>query len=237
MKPLIVEKITDEKGNAVQTFKPEAVRRVISESTARRLLQLLKTTTEKGGTGEEAVPAGYEVAGKTGTAQKVDSLFGGYAEGRYTSSFMGIAPVEDPKISLLVVIDEPQGAIYGGMVAAPAFRAICEKVLPYLNAYPRGTAVVKGSGPPGENRENGEAFETTLDTRQVGSLANGAEKVIMPDLTGLSMRSALSRIEGKGLIVKISGSGRVLEQSPAPGTLVEKGDICFLKLGSPSSNL
>lgn len=237
MKPLIVEKITDERGNVVQVFKPEVVRRVISEATARKVLQLLKTTTEKGGTGEEAVPAGYEVAGKTGTAQKVDGLFGGYAEGRYTSSFMGIAPVEDPKISLLIVIDEPQGAIYGGMVAAPSFRAICEKVLPYLNAYPKGTMVVKGKSASGEEGDNEGTFETTLDTKRVGTLGNGAEKVIMPDLTGLSMRSALSRMEGKGLIIKISGSGRVVEQTPPAGTVVEKGDICFLKLGSPSSSL
>ena len=89
------------------------------------------------------MPAGYEVAGKTGTAQKVDSLLGGYSEDRYTSSFMGFAPAEEPKLALLVVIDEPQGGNYGGVVAAPIFKAIMEKVLPYLNVVPKGTMIVK----------------------------------------------------------------------------------------------
>ena len=97
MKPYVVEKIMDEKGEVVQSFKPEVVRKVISEETAKKVTALLKATTEKGGTGEGAVPAGYEVAGKTGTAQKVDSLLGGYSEDRYTSGFMGFAPSEEPK--------------------------------------------------------------------------------------------------------------------------------------------
>ena len=91
MKPYVVEKIMNEKGEVVQSFQPEVVRKVISEETAKKVTALLKVTTEKGGTGEGAVPAGYEVAGKTGTAQKVDSLLGGYSEDRYTSGFMGFA--------------------------------------------------------------------------------------------------------------------------------------------------
>jgi beta-lactam-binding protein with PASTA domain len=65
-------------------------------------------------------------------------------------------------------------------------------------------------------------------------MGRGAEIVIMPDLTGLSMRNALSRIEGKGLIIKVSGNGKVVEQTPKPGTMVERGDICYLKFQSPS---
>ena len=76
MKPYVVEKITNEKGEVIQSFQPEVVRRVISEETAKKVTALLKATTEKGGTGEGAVPAGYEVAGKTGTAQKVDTSVG-----------------------------------------------------------------------------------------------------------------------------------------------------------------
>jgi cell division protein FtsI (penicillin-binding protein 3) len=143
MKPLIVEKMTDEKGRVVQSFQPEVVRRVLTGETAKKVAALLKTTTERGGTGEGAVPAGFEVAGKTGTAQKADALMKGYAEDRYTSGFMGFAPAEDPRLAVLVVIDEPQENIYGGTVAAPAFKGIVEKVLPYLNVFPRGTLVVR----------------------------------------------------------------------------------------------
>lgn len=230
MKPYAVEKIIDEKGEVVQSFQPEIVRKVISEETAKKVTALLKTTTEKGGTGEAAVPAGYEVAGKTGTAQKVDSLLGGYSEDRYTSGFMGFAPAEEPKLVLLVVIDEPQGNNYGGVVAAPIFRAIMEKVLPYLHAVPKGTVIVKNEIDLTLQKAVW-VNPSLIDGVKVGK---GAGVVVMPDLTGLSMRNALSRIEGKGLIIKISGNGKVVEQNPKPGTVIEKGDICYLKFQSPS---
>jgi len=235
MKPFIVEKVTDEKGAVVRSFQPEVVRRVVSENTAKKLVVLLKATTEKGGTGQEAVPAGYEVAGKTGTAQKVDTLLRGYSEDRYTSGFMGFAPADEPRIALLIVIDEPRGTIYGGTVAAPAFKAICEKVLPYLNALPKGTMVVRREPDSGSDKPEDEATDLSMNKMiRVGSVGNGAGKALMPDLNGLSMRNALSRIEGKGLIIKVSGNGRVVEQTPRAGAVVERGDFCFLKFQSPS---
>ena len=138
MKPSIIETITDEKGQVVQSFKPEVVRKAVTEETAKKVVALLKAATEKGGTGEGAVPAGFEVAGKTGTAQKVDSFLRGYSEDRYISGFMGFAPAEDPKLALIVVIDEPQGNIYGGVVAAPAFKAIVEKSFPISMSIRKG---------------------------------------------------------------------------------------------------
>ena len=210
MKPYVVEKITNEKGEVVQSFQPETIRKVVSGETAKKVTMLLKATTEKGGTGEGAVPAGYEVAGKTGTAQKVDSLLGGYSENRYISGFMGFAPAEAPKIALLVVIDEPQGGNYGGVVAAPIFKAIMEKVLPYLQVVPKGTIVVKNvldSAP----RKEAPGTQPLIDGIKVGK---GAGTIVMPDLSGLSMRNALSRMEGRGLIIKVSGNGKVVEQAP-----------------------
>ena len=230
MKPYAVEKILDEKGKVIRSFQPEIVRRVISEETSAKVTALLKTTTEKGGTGEAAVPTGYEVAGKTGTAQKVDSLLGGYSEDRYTSGFMGFAPDEEPKIVLLIVIDEPQGDNYGGVVAAPIFKAMMEKVLPYLNVLPKGTMIVKNELDSAPKKEL-QAIQPLMEEVKVGK---GAGMVMMPDLTGLSMRNALNRIEGKGLIIKVSGNGKVAEQVPRPGTVIERGDFCFLKFRSPS---
>jgi len=230
MKPYVVERIRDEKGEVKQSFQPEVIRKVISEETAKKVTALLKATTEKGGTGETAVPVGYEVAGKTGTAQKADPSLGGYSEDRFTSGFMGFAPAEDSKIVLLVVVDEPQGSNYGGVVAAPVFKAIMEKVLPYLNVHPKGTLIVKKGSDAMLNQE-------TLGTgplREEMKVGKAVGKVVMPDLTGLSMRNALSRIEGKGLIIKVSGNGRVVEQTPKAGTVIEKGDICYLKFHSPS---
>jgi cell division protein FtsI (penicillin-binding protein 3) len=230
MKPYVVEKIMNEKGEMVQFFEPETVRKVISEETARTVRALLKATTEKGGTGEGAVPEGYEVAGKTGTAQKVDSLLGGYSEDRYVSGFMGFAPADAPKLVVLVIVDEPQGNGYGGVVAAPIFKAIMDKVLPTLNVIPRGAMVVKSeldSAP----RKKASGTQPLIDGIKVGK---GMGRPVMPDLTGLSMRNALSRMEGKGLVIKVSGNGKVVDQAPRPGVVIEKGDICFLKFRSPS---
>jgi cell division protein FtsI (penicillin-binding protein 3) len=229
MKPHVVEKIMDEKGGVVQSFQPEIIRKVISEETAKKVMTLLRTTTEKGGTGEGAAPAGYEVAGKTGTAQKVDSLLGGYSEDRYTSGFMGFAPTEEPKLVLLVVVDEPQGNSYGGVVAAPIFKAIMEKALPYLHVVPKGTMIVKNELDSARVKEVSET-QSIIDEVRVGK---GVKTVVMPDLTGLSMRNALSRMEGRGVIIKVSGNGKVVEQVPRPGTVIERGDICYLKFQSP----
>ncbi len=230
MKPLVVERITDERGKVVQAFQPEAVRRVISEETSRKVIALLKAATEKGGTGEKAVPPGFEVAGKTGTAQKVDSFLGGYSEDKFTSGFIGFAPAERPKIVVLVVIDEPQGSTYGGIVAAPVFKAIIEKVLPHLNVLPKGTMIVKDESNRFEKREEPRLLPVAGEIK----VRKGSEKVVMPDLTGLSMRSALRRIEGKGLIIKISGNGWLVEQVPKAGAVIDKGEICYLKFESPS---
>ena len=230
MKPYVVEKITNEKGEVVQSFKPETVRKVISEETARKVRGLLKAATEKGGTGEGAVPAGYEVAGKTGTAQKVDSLMGGYSDDRYVSGFMGFAPADAPKLVVLVIVDEPQGNSFGGVVAAPIFKAIMEKTLPFFNVIPKGAMVVKSEFDSAPRRE-ASGSQPLIDGIKVGK---GMGTVVMPDLTGLSMRNALTRMEGRGLVIKVSGNGKVVDQVPRPGSVIEKGDICFLKFRSSS---
>jgi cell division protein FtsI (penicillin-binding protein 3) len=230
MKPHVVERITNEKEVEIQSFKPAPVRRVISEETSRAVMALLKATTEKGGTGEQAVPQGYEVGGKTGTAQKADNILGGYFEEKFVSGFIGFAPAEEPKIVVLVVIDEPQGSIYGGVVAAPVFRAIVEKVLPFLNILPKGTMIVKNESEPSAKKEATKTLPV-IDGVKVGK---GTERGVMPDLTGLSMRSALSRIEGRGLIIRVSGNGRLVEQVPRAGAVIDKGEICYLKFESPS---
>jgi hypothetical protein len=105
-----------------------------------------------------------------------------------------------------------------------------EKVLPTLNVIPKGTVIVKNdldSTP----RKEASGDQPLIDGIKVGK---GMERVVMPDLTGLSMRNALSRMEGKGLLIKVSGNGKVVDQVPRPGAVIEKGDICFLKFRSQS---
>ncbi len=97
---------------------------------------MLKGVLSAGGTAAEAAIPGYDLAGKTGTANKVDADTGEYSRSRYIASFMGFAPVRSPKLLVSVVVDEPQGSIYGGQVAAPAFQKIAAWALPYFGVQP-----------------------------------------------------------------------------------------------------
>lgn len=111
-------------------------RRIISEQTAADVRQMLRGVLAPGGTAADAEIPGYDLAGKTGTANKVDAATGQYSRTRYIASFMGFAPANDPRLLVSVVVDEPQGSIYGGAVAGPAFQEIAAWALPYLGVRP-----------------------------------------------------------------------------------------------------
>jgi cell division protein FtsI (penicillin-binding protein 3) len=132
MKPYVVSEMRDYEGQIIKSFSPQAVGRVISEDTSKRVTEVLRTVLEEGGTATKAAIEGNLVAGKTGTAQKIDPKTGTYSHEKFVSSFVGFLPAEDPKISIIVVVDEPKGAIYGGSVAAPIFKEIAEQILTYL---------------------------------------------------------------------------------------------------------
>jgi cell division protein FtsI/penicillin-binding protein 2 len=121
-------------GDAVSTPKGH---RVISARTAAQVRDMLKGVLAPGGTASEVSVPGYQLAGKTGTANKVDTETGGYSESKYVASFVGFAPADDPELLCVVMVDEPQGAIYGGQVAAPAFGQIMAFALPYLRIAPK----------------------------------------------------------------------------------------------------
>ena len=135
MKPYLVQAITDQSGQPLKQFQPQVVRRVLSKKTARTVKVIMKTVTTKGGTGVNAALDGYAVFGKTGTARKLDRN-GTYSNDRHMASFVGFTPADDPKLAILVLIDEPQGKYYGGTVAAPVFRRIARETLNYLNIPP-----------------------------------------------------------------------------------------------------
>src|SRR3712207_9299643 len=111
-------------------------RRVISTETSAAVREMLKGVLAPGGTAAEASVPGYELAGKTGTANKVDEKTGLYSESRYIASFVGFAPADRPRLLVAVMVDEPQGAIFGGEVAAPAFQKITSFALNYLRIPP-----------------------------------------------------------------------------------------------------
>ncbi len=138
MKPLILSKVTDPDGRIVASFGPEVVRQVVSRETSRKIVAALKDVVSKNGTAQKAAVPGFAVAGKTGTAQKIDPR-GGYLPGRYVVSFVGFMPADDPRFTLLVLLDDPvakAGEAYGGLVAGPVFARIAEKAARYLDLTP-----------------------------------------------------------------------------------------------------
>jgi cell division protein FtsI (penicillin-binding protein 3) len=132
--PHLVREVQDANGQVVERTTPET-HRVVSVETARTMRPMLESVIVKG-TAKTAQLDGYTAAGKTGTAQKIDPATRAYSKTKYVASFVGFAPVENPAVVIIVVIDEPAGSYYGGTVAAPVFRDIAENVLPYLDIAP-----------------------------------------------------------------------------------------------------
>jgi cell division protein FtsI/penicillin-binding protein 2 len=144
MKPYIVSAVIDKKGEVIKSFEPQVVHRVISEETSKKMREILVGVVEFG-TGKLAASKLFRFAGKTGTAQKVEAN-GTYSHAKFTASFIGFAPADDPQIAVAVIADEPRPYYYGGVVSAPAFKAVAEDVLKYrqlsLNGD-KGTVVSK----------------------------------------------------------------------------------------------
>jgi cell division protein FtsI (penicillin-binding protein 3) len=134
MRPHVVREIRDADGKLLFQTSPEALGRPVRPETALAVLRMMQDVTEEGGTGRRARLDGYEVAGKTGTAQKV--VDGAYSRSAYVASFVGVLPAENPEIGILVVIDEPRPEYYGGVVAAPLFREIAGQTARYLDILP-----------------------------------------------------------------------------------------------------
>jgi cell division protein FtsI/penicillin-binding protein 2 len=134
MRPMLVDRLEDREGKLVAKYSPQAVRRVMSEHAAREMVKALRTVPTPEGTAAKAALENYDVAGKTGTAQKAGP--GGYMPGKYFSSFIGFFPADNPELCVSIVLDEPKHGYYGGQVAAPVFRQVAELAANYLSIRP-----------------------------------------------------------------------------------------------------
>ena len=132
VQPHLVSEIRTPEGQTIFSFKGET-KRILTERNAEVFKNILKTVVEEGGTAKDAAVEGNQVAGKTGTAQLVDKSTGRYSRDRFISSFVGFVPADNPKIAMIVVIYEPKGQIYGGVVAGPVFKNIANQALSYMN--------------------------------------------------------------------------------------------------------
>ncbi len=136
MRPFLVKKTLFNTGETDQIFEPQRVRQVISPETAKKVRHMMRSVVTREGTGFNAAIKGYSVCGKTGTAQKVADDGKGYSKNQYTAVFVGFAPETKPELTVVVVVDEPHGSHFGGVVAAPAFKSIVAESFHYLNIPP-----------------------------------------------------------------------------------------------------
>ena len=227
MKPFVVRRVEDADGHVVKEMKPVVVRRVLQPQTVDVLTDILKEVV-KSGTGRHAVIPGYVVAGKTGTAQKLDAA-GRYSMVDHVASFVGFTPASHPALLILVSLDTPKGPRnQGGDVAAPVFARIAEAALRRLAVPPDDPGrVLRAVADPAAGVVRAayrpEPVPTPLPERS-------DEPGIMPDLRGRSAREAAIAAARRGLIVELRGSGRVVAQTLEPGTEIEAGNTCVLTL-------
>ena len=230
MRPYIVKRVEEPWGELVREYSPVAERKVLEPETADRVMGLLREVVISG-TGRKAKVEGFEVAGKTGTAQKIDAS-GRYSMIDHVSSFVGFVPASRPALVVLVSLDTPKGdKNEGGDVAAPLFARIANEAVRLLAIPPddptRNIRLVTYS--PETVARTTFAAERPHEVAQVSD-----DPRIMPDLRGLSLREAALMAARHGLSVEIHGSGVVARQTPLPGTPLEPGMSCSLEL-SPGS--
>ena len=204
MKPHLVKELVDSDGKTVRTFEPEEVRQIISKQTSDEVCDIMEYVVSEGGA-ETAYVEGYRVGGKTGTANKPKA--GGYSEDTY-SSFIGMAPMNDPKVTVLVIVDSPVGIKYGSQTAAPCAQTIFKNILPYLG------------------------IETQYSDDETEKIEKN--KTTVPDITGLSYEKAVSALEKAELKYKVQSgdssgdSFKVKDQYPKAGTKVDKKSTVYI---------
>ena len=232
LKPHIIKSIKNANGTTYSETHIEEVRRTIDSASDKTLIGLLEQVVATGGGGKASV-RGYRIAGKTGTAQKVNEYGDGYSDGKYIASFCGFAPVESPQVALLVMIDEPYGSFYGGQIAAPVASRIFAQIFRYLRIEPsdaplgvdsedlsyeigEGDASIHGV----ERRESPKEIEPKPEPPKE-ELAPEVARV--PSFYGKSIRESARLANEAGISFEAEGSGFAVSQSIGAGELVDKG--------------
>ena len=206
LQPRYVKALTDSEGKIVESYEPTVVRKVISSATAKKMRSIMQYVVDEGGGGNARI-AGYRVGGKTGTANKIDAGTGKYGK-YYYSSFIGMAPMDDPQISILVIVDSPKGSYYGSIVAAPIAKSILTDALRYLNVTP----------------EYSEEEEKLLQSGYT----------TVPNVVGKEFSEAAGIIGGKDLKYSRPKSAQsddnftVVDQYPKAGTKVKKNSVVYV---------
>ncbi|MFI5353174.1 MAG: penicillin-binding protein [Candidatus Binatales bacterium] len=222
MRPFVVKNAYDAAGRCILTHAPQVLGRAVSPDVAHQMNLLLRAVVNgSDGTGRRAQVDEFTVAGKTGTAQMINPETGGYYQSRLVASFVGFLPADDPRLVILVVLDDVNHGHFGGLVAAPVFSAIATGSLRRLNIIAAHSSVETASMLPLEGGHDSD----TSDDAAVPSA--GIEPVVftdragsggIPDFGGLSLRRALAIAHRYGLELEVNGAGYVIAQDPAPYT-------------------
>ncbi len=248
------------KDGAAEVSPKEPGQRVLSAETAQAVRRMMIEVTEEGGTALTARVPGFAVAGKTGTAQKIDPVTKAYSHELYIASFVGFVPADRPEVAILVMIDEPKGAYYGGVVAGPAFREIAVAALAAREVFPEDQVAKEAFltahraplvleeiklGPNDlKGLNDGPALEGELSAEAQALLGLTPEKPAvakegapspgsgskMPNFAGLGLHEVLNRSAEVRCDPVVEGTGRVVAQTPAPGAPLAPGDRCELRL-------
>ena len=254
--PHLIREIRNASGVTAYRPTPER-RRVISGETASALRGMLEGVTLNG-TAKKAQLDGYTAAGKTGTAQKIDAKTKKYSKTKFVASFVGFAPVNNPAVVIIVVIDEPAGSYHGGDVAAPVFRQIAEQILPEMGVIPdtdfkNPELVARAIQTPAEisrlreaekrrdkEMREEEARALTMPSVEARDNRGGeivyavaiSDAILMPDLRGQSVRDVARACAQLGMQVEAHGDGgRVVGQSPQPRAELRQGQIVYVDFG------
>ncbi len=206
MRPHLASAWLDPEGNVVERYQATPVRQVVKPEVARFVQELMVGVVDRG-TGKNARVPGYKIGGKTGTATKV--IGGKVAKGRYIASFVGFAPYPDPQIAVLISVDEPKGAYYGGQVAAPIMGEVVAEFLDYLDIPPSKVPPTQPANPwePAPPRP--------------------PEKAVVPSIVNLPVEEArrVARAAGFEISFEPGGVPYVTRQFPLPGATAYKGGV------------
>jgi cell division protein FtsI (penicillin-binding protein 3) len=226
MKPYLVKQVTDPEGRVVYRGEPKELRRTISPRTSKQVREILGKVVQEDGTATQARIKGFLVGGKTGTAQKVEVGTGRYSPDKRIASFVGFLPLQDPEFLILVVVDEPKGEVYGGVVAAPAFNQIAVKTAYYMGLTPTEPVERDVAG-----ATRGEIGAAGVRMTRVATGA-GESALVMPDLRSLSMGRVVDLMGRYSVRLKLVGTGLARAQSPKPGGILVPGTVCTVTFGA-----
>lgn len=242
LQPYIIKSIKDEKGNIVEEFSRNKIRSVISEKTSKRVIEMMKEVVASG-TGVEAQLPNMQVAGKTGTAQRL--INNKYSSSDYNSSFVGFFPADNPKYIVLIVVMSPAVGRYGGRVAAPIFHEIALRIADsdknIVNDKDSRTILNDAKITSNEVIDEKIFVSSNLEDDKSEVKVGNKESIIsdgsiMPNLINFTKRDAIKILNSLGIKYQVIGSGNVVFQSISAGTKLNGTSICNLSCFTQNTN-